>query len=128
PCLPNASIHPSPNTLAAAPGGYKAGSPVVGFAQLHPQGAGASTMSYGNFLVSPKIGESGTTESSHASPVSGVVARAYSWRGHLDAWQTHCTVVPAEHSAIYEFEFPPSSDARIYLDVARKQNSDEGMR
>lgn len=125
-CLPQSSIYPSPNTLAVAPSGYKAGGHVVGFAQLHAQGAGPSTPSYGNFLVSPRIGP-GITESSHASPISNVAARPYSYRARLNAWNTYCTVAPAANSALYRFEFPSSDDARICLDVARKLGRADGM-
>lgn len=126
PCLPNGSIYPSPDTLAASPGGYAPNSTVVGFAQLHPQGSGSSTMSYGNFLISPQTG-AGNTEADHASPISAMTARPYFFRGHLDKWNTDCEIASAENSAIYEFTFPSSTDARLYFDLARKQNSTTGM-
>lgn len=125
-CLPQSSIYPSPDTLAVSPSGYKAGSNVVGFAQLHAQGAGPSTPSYGNFLVSPRLG-AGINESDHASPLYGVIARPYSYRARLTAWNTDCTVVPAANSAIYQFDFPASTDARLSFDVARKLGSTTGM-
>ncbi|MES2659566.1 MAG: GH92 family glycosyl hydrolase [Verrucomicrobiota bacterium] len=125
-CLPQSSIYPSPNTVTAAPSGYKAGSNVIGFAQLHAQGAGASTLSYGNFLVSPRLG-AGINESDHASPISNVTARPYSYRARLTGWNTDCTVAPAANSAIYKFEFPASTDARISFDVARKLGRVDGM-
>lgn len=125
-CLPQSSIYPSPDTLAVAPSGYKAGSSVVGFAQVHASGAGPSTPSYGHFLVSPRLG-AGISESDHASPIANVVARPYSYRANLTAWSTYCTVVPAANSAIYRFEFPSSDDARLSFDVARKLGRPDGM-
>ncbi len=133
-CLPQSSIYPSPNTTGSnasdavvkAPSGYVSGKPVVGFAQLHVQGAGPSTPSYGNFLVSPRLG-AGITETSHASPVSNVTARPYSYRARLNTWNTFCTVVPAANSAIYRFEFPSSDNARISFDVGRKLGRSDGM-
>lgn len=125
-CLPHSSIYPSPNTQAAAAGGFAAGSPVVGFAQLHAPGSGSSTMSFGNFLVSPRLG-AGITEASHASPISNVIARPYSYRGRLTTWSADCQVVPTANCAIYEFDFPSSSDARINFDIARKLNSATGL-
>ncbi|RYD47853.1 MAG: glycoside hydrolase family 92 protein, partial [Verrucomicrobiaceae bacterium] len=83
-------------------------------------------MSFGNFLVSPRLG-AGITEASHASPISNVTARPYSYRGRLNTWNTDCTVVPTANSAIYQFDFPASSDARINFDIARKLNSATGM-
>ncbi len=126
PVLPHASIYPSPNTIAPMPSGYKHGSDVIGFAQLHAQGAGPSTLSFGNFLISPQIGP-GRLDSDHQSPVADMAAKAYSWRGRLEKWGIDCTVVPSERSAIYEFVFPASEDARIYFDVARKLGKSAGM-
>ncbi|MEO5914801.1 MAG: GH92 family glycosyl hydrolase [Luteolibacter sp.] len=125
-CLPQSSIYPSPDTLAVSPSGYKAGSAVVGFAQLHAQGAGASTPSFGNFLVSPRLG-AGINESDHASPVYGVTARPYSYRARLTGWNTDCAVVPTANSTIYQFDFPASTDARLSFDVARKLGRADGM-
>lgn len=127
-CLPFSSIYPSPDTVTAAAGGYSAGSDTVGFAQLHATGAGSSTMSFGNFLVSPRLGaNTATTEAGNASPIANVVARPYSYRGRLTTPGIDCTVVPTANCAIYQFDFPASTDARIYFDVARKLNSATGM-
>ncbi|MFC7337854.1 GH92 family glycosyl hydrolase [Haloferula chungangensis] len=125
-CLPQSSIYPSPDTVAVAPSGYVSGSDVVGFSQLHASGAGASQPSFGNFLISPQLG-AGIDESDHASPIANVEAKPYSYRADLSAWSTGCTVVPAANSAIYEFEFPSSDDARLYFDVARKLGRSDGM-
>jgi len=128
PCLPQSSIYPSPDTVAAAAGGYAAGSDTVGFSQLHATGAGSSTMSFGNFLVSPRIGANSTTqEDNNASPIANVIARPYSYRGRLTTPGIDCTVVPTANCAIYQFDFPASTDARLYFDVARKLNSSTGM-
>jgi|GEM_PF-547730 len=128
PCLPFASIYPSPDTVAAAAGGYSAGSDTVGFSQLHATGSGSSTMSFGNFLVSPRLGaNSSTLEDDNNSPIANVVARPYSYRGRLTTPGIDCTVVPTANCAIYQFDFPASTDARIYFDVARKLNSSTGM-
>ena len=118
PCLPHASIYPSPDTLKSAPSGYVEGKEVVGFSQLHTQGTGG-TPSYGNILVSPRLGP-GITEAEHASPVADVQAACHSYRARLTRWDTRCTVVPAAHSALYRFEFPAGDDARLVFDVARK--------
>jgi putative alpha-1,2-mannosidase len=125
-CLPLSSIYPSPDTQAAAAGGFSPGSPVVGFSQLHATGSGSSTMSFGNVLVSPRLG-AGITEASHASPISNVTARPYSYRGRLSTWSTDCTLVPTANCAIYQFDFPVSTDARINFDIARKLNSTTAM-
>lgn len=127
-CLPQSSVYPSPDTAAATYGGFTPGSDVVGFSQLHATGSGGAAMSFGNFLVSPRLGaNTATTEANHASPVINVVNRPYSYRGRLTTPGIDCTVVPTANCAIYQFDFPASSDARIYFDVARKLNSSTGM-
>jgi predicted alpha-1,2-mannosidase len=125
-CLPLSSIYPSPDTQTAAAGGFSPGSPVVGFSQLHASGSGSSTMSYGNYLVSPRLG-AGINEANHASPISNVTARPYAYRARLNTWNTDCTVVPTANCAIYQFDFPVSSDARLNFDIARKLNSTTAM-
>ena len=128
PCLPQSSIYPSPDTVAAAAGGYSAGSNVVGFSQLHATGSGSSTMSYGNFLVTPRLGANAiTNEDDQGSPVTNVSARPYSYRGRLTTPGVDCTVVPSANAALYQFDFPASSDARLYFDVARKLNQVDAM-
>lgn len=127
PVLPHASIYPSPDTLEPAASGYRHGSPIVGFSQLHASGAGSSTVSFGNFLVSPRIGAA-TEEKEHASEMSEMEARPWAFRGVLDRWKTRCTVVPARRAALYQFEFPADGDARICFDVARKLGKSDGMR
>ncbi|HEY0339586.1 MAG TPA: glycoside hydrolase domain-containing protein, partial [Steroidobacteraceae bacterium] len=125
-CLPQSSIYPSPDTQSVGPGGYIPGSNVVGFSQLHASGAGASTPSFGNFLVSPRLG-AGINESDDASPIENVVAHPYEFGCELSTWSTTCTVAPTANCAIYEFDFPSSTDARLNFDVARKIGSTTGM-
>ncbi|MBB5352874.1 putative alpha-1,2-mannosidase [Haloferula luteola] len=126
PVLPHASVYPSPDTEETAASGYQHGSRVVGFSQLHALGAGSSTVSFGNFLVSPRLGP-GMGEKDHASEVTGMEAKPWAMRTKLERWQTACTVVPARRATLYEFEFPRGEDARIYFDVARKLGKSDGM-
>jgi predicted alpha-1,2-mannosidase len=118
PCLPHASVYPSPNTLKPKTSGFVYGDDVVGFAQLHTQGTGG-TPTYGNFLVSPRLGP-GFKESELASPLADVSAACFGYRARLTRWDTRCTVAPAAHSALYRFEFPANEDARLVFNVARK--------
>ena len=118
PCLPHASVYPSPDTFKPKTSGFVFGDDVVGFSQLHTQGTGG-TPTYGNFLVSPRLGP-GIAEKDHASALADVVAAPFAYRARLTRWDTRCTVVPAAHSALYRFEFPANEDARIVLNVARK--------
>lgn len=118
PCLPHASIYPSPETLDPLPSGYRPDQPIVGFAQLHTQGTGG-TPSYGNFLVTPRRGLA-ITESEHASPKSREEARAYTYRVHLERDHIDAEVVPTLHCALYRFTFPTADDSHLVIDVARK--------
>ncbi len=118
PCLPHASIYPSPETLDATPGGYAGGQPIVGFAQLHTQGTGGNP-SYGNFLITPRLGLA-IAEVEHASPKADEVAKAYGYSVRLTKSDIRVEVVPGRHSALYRFTFPASDEAHINLDVARK--------
>jgi len=125
-CLPQASIYPSPDTSSVGPGGYIPGSNIVGFSQLHASGAGASVPSFGNFLISPRVGN-GITEASDASAVSNIVAHPYEFNCTLTNWNINCALAPTNHCAIYQFAFPASSSAAINIDVARKIGSSTGM-
>lgn len=118
PCLPHASIYPSPDTLAPRPSGYNHKEPIVGFSQLHTQGTGGKP-SYGNFLISPQIGLE-IQESAHASAKGRESAAACRYSVRLEKYGIDCAVVPSVHSALYRFDFPESADASIVLDVARK--------
>jgi predicted alpha-1,2-mannosidase len=120
PCLPNGSIHPSPDTLAPANGGYHRGPnpQIVGFSQLHVQGTGG-TKTYGNFLISPQIGLA-IDEPAHASTVDDEHAAADSYRVRLTKYGIGCEVTPTAHAAIYKFTFPKSTDAHLLIDIARK--------
>ena len=127
-CLPHSSVYPSPDTVTTTYGGFYPGSDVVGFSQLHATGSGGSGYSFGNFLVSPRLGaNTATTEANNASSVVNVVNRPYSYRARLTTPGIDCTVVPTANCAIYQFDFPASTDARIYFDVARKLGSTTGM-
>ena len=117
-CLPHASAYPSPDTLKPQPSGFVYGDAVVGFSQLHTQGTGG-TPTYGNFLVSPRLGP-GVTEAEMASPLADVAATCCAYRAKLVRWDTRCTVVPSAHGALYRFEFPAQEDARLVFNVARK--------
>ena len=118
PCLPHASVYPSPDTLKPKTSGFVYGDDVVGFSQLHTQGTGG-TPTYGNFLISPRLGP-GIKMADHASPLADVSAACHSYRARLTRWDTRCTLVPSAHGALYRFEFPANDDARLVLDIARK--------
>jgi predicted alpha-1,2-mannosidase len=118
PCLPHASIYPSPETLDPSPAGYRPDQAIVGFAQLHTQGTGGNP-SYGNFLITPRRGLA-INEDEHASSKSNEVAKAYAYSVHLNKDDIDAEVVPGRHSALYRFTFPAADDAHIMVDVSRK--------
>jgi len=118
PCLPHASIYPSPDTVEGGPGGYLPGQEVTGFSQLHTQGTGGRP-SYGNILVSPQVGLK-IMEKEHASATTEELAKCYYYKARLAKYDIKCEIVPAKHSALYRFTFPASKDSNIAIDFARK--------
>ena len=118
PCLPHASIYPSPETTLPQPSGYRPGQPIIGFAQLHTQGTGGLP-SYGNFLVSPQTGVE-IDEAKHASPTENEHATATRYDVRLSRYGVDCGVVPSRHGALYQFRFGASRDSTVLIDVARK--------
>lgn len=124
PCLPHASIYPSPETPGASPvpSGYAYECDVVGFSQLHTQGTGG-VPSYGNFLVSPQAGLD-LPELDHASPTADEQARSYAYHVRLTRYGITCGVVPTRHCALCHFTFPASKQSNVLIDVACKIGSD----
>src|SRR5258708_3678789 len=118
PCLPHASIYPSPETLKPKPSGYSSEQPIVGFAQLHTQGTGGNP-SYGNFLVTPQLGLA-ISEAGHASPKMDEIAKAYAYHVHLTKDDIVTDIVPTLHSALYRFQYTAGDQSFLTLDVARK--------
>lgn len=115
PALPNASIHPSPDTLDGGHDGYHRERPIRGFSQLHASGTGWGQ--YGNLLVSPQIGLA-VAPDAHDSPKADERARAYEYEVNLTRYDITASVVPSRHSALYRFTYPNSNDAHLVLDLA----------
>ena len=118
PCLPHASIYPSPDTVVGGTGGFLPGQPVVGFSQLHAQGTGG-VPTYGNILVSPQIGLE-IDEQKHASSLKEIIAKPYGFSCRLAKYDILAELAPGRHSALYRFTFPAAKDANVLIDVARK--------
>ena len=126
PCLPHASIYPSPDSgEPQPPSGYRADGGIAGFSQLHTQGTGG-VPSFGNLLVSPQIGLS-TDEKDHVSSKTDERARAYVYAVTLTRYGIRCECTPSAHAALYKFTFPASTDAHLVLDVARKIASPDSL-
>lgn len=126
PCLPHASVYPSPDTLwphkerpnrGAPTNGFYPDDPCVGFSQLHCQGTGG-TVTYGLFLVSPTTG-SGESEEELASPLTLRETRPYRFRGRLEKWGCEVALAPTAHGAIYTFDFD-SDGGRLVFNAKRK--------
>lgn len=126
PCLPQASVYPSPDTLwpskerpcrGAPENGFYPDDPCVGFSQLHCQGTGG-TPTYGLFLVSPTTG-SGESEEALASPLTLRETHPYRFRGRLEKWGCEVAIAPTAHGAIYTFDFD-SDGGRLVFNALRK--------
>lgn len=126
PCLPQASVYPSPNTLNGNNSGYRYSEKITGFAQLHTQGNGG-VLSYGNFLISPQTGLR-IKESEHASDKENEKATAYCYSVGLKDYNIQCELAPASNSAIYDFTFSESDSAIVLLDVGRKNGGKVGLK
>lgn len=114
PALPNASIHPSPDTPDGAHDGYHPERPIRGFSQLHVSGTGWGQ--YGNFLVSPQIGLS-TVPAEHESPKADEKAEAHQYQVRLTRYDILAELTPSRRSALYRFTFPASEQAHILLNA-----------
>ncbi len=125
PCLPHASVYPSPNTIKGHNGGYAINEKITGFAQLHTQGTGG-LKSYGNFLISPQIGLR-INEADHQSDKEEEEATAFSYKVKLKKYGILCELSPSQNAALYKFTFPASDSAIILIDVARKNGATIGL-
>ncbi|MDR1428604.1 MAG: GH92 family glycosyl hydrolase [Bifidobacteriaceae bacterium] len=127
PTMPNGSIHPSPETLLPANGGYTPGQRVVGFGQLYAQGTGGR-QSYGNFLLSPQTGPLRTVEANHSSAVAEETASADYYSATLSEYGIKAEVAPTDNAAIYRFTYPEASDGSILIDVSRRIGGELALR
>ena len=126
PTLPGASIHPSPETLEKDCGGYLREQPIVGFGQAFTSGAGG-TKCYGNFLLSPALGEVSLSHAERASFAKEETAHCYEYKVTFENG-IKVKVTPAHSAAIYMFKYPAEGDAYLLIDAAHKLDIDACMR
>ena len=112
------TVYPWPGRRSPPPSGYCPGDPVVGFSQLHVQGAGG-TPTYGFFLVTPTAGAA-DDEHSLASPFEVVSARPHMLVGRLVREDIAVRLSATAHGAVYEFTFPEGAAGRVVLNTRRK--------
>lgn len=126
PCMPNGSIHPSPETRNPENGGYRTGEQIVGFGQLYSQGTGGH-QSYGNFLLSPQCGNIAVSEADHASLTSMEKGTANYYCVNLDRYGIFAEITPADNAALYSFTYKTDDGAAV-LDVSRKTGGSVAMK
>ncbi len=119
PTRPNGSIHPSPETKNCENGGYRANQDIVGFGQLYVQGTGG-TKTYGNFMLSPQVGDPIFDENSRASGKANEDANPNYYTVDLTKYDIKAEVTPEEHTALYRFTYPKNDKSGIVLDISRK--------
>jgi predicted alpha-1,2-mannosidase len=125
PCLPHASVYPSPQTLNSYNGGYNVNEKIVGFAQLHAQGT-SGLKPYGNFLLSPQLGLT-LKETDRQSKKEVEFTSAYYYKVRLKKYRILCELIPEHNSALYKLTFPASDSAVVLLDIGRKNGGDLGI-
>lgn len=128
PCVPNGSIHPSPETLEKDTGGYYRNQPIVGFGQAYISGSGGHKC-YGNFLLAPMVDKLTLEDADRASfAKSGTeIAKCYQYSVELENG-IKVKLTPNHDSAIYEIEYPKGKEAFLVLDAARKLDIKACMR
>ncbi|MBR5242048.1 MAG: GH92 family glycosyl hydrolase [Clostridia bacterium] len=128
PTLPAGSIHPSPETLECDNGGYLRNQPIVGFGNAYISGSGGKKC-YGNFLLSPTLGEIELDRERRAvyAKEGSERARCYEYAVELENGIS-VKVTPAHSSAIYSIEYPEGSDASLLIDVAHKLDIDASLK
>ena len=127
PSLPAGSIHPSPETLECDNGGYLRNQPIIGLGNAYISGSGGKKC-YGNFLLSPMLGEIELDRERRASYAKAgkEIARCYEYAVELENGIS-LKVSPAHASAIYSIEYP-ESEAALLIDVAHKLDNDTSMK
>lgn len=120
PCLPNGSIHPSPETLEKDTGGYFRNQPIVGFGQAYISGSGGRKC-YGNFLLAPMVDGIKRRDADRVSFAKNGTefAKCYEYSVELENG-IKVKLTPHHDSAIYEIEYPAGKEASLLLDVGRK--------
>lgn len=115
PTRPNASVCPGPDTYPASYStGYKPDSPIRGFSQIH---GNCGEPKYGNFLISPQIGLN-TALDSHDSGKKNENPTATEYNVTLTKYGIDVSLTPTEHSVLYKFTYPSSSEASLVIDMA----------
>lgn len=126
PSCPSGSIHPSPETLEKDCGGYYRQQPIVGFGHAYTSGSGG-VKCYGNFLLSPFLGEITLDHAKRAAFATEECARCYEYRVTLDNG-IRAKVTPTPNAALHSFVFPAEADAAFLIDAAHKLDIDAAMR
>ncbi len=128
PTLPAGSIHPSPETLQKDCGGYTRNQPIIGFGHAYTSGAGG-TKCFGNFLLSPAVGDIELDHAKRASFAAEGTERSscYEYEVCLENGIA-VKVTPAHNSAIYSFNYPKDKDAVLLIDAAHKLDIDASMK
>lgn len=111
---PNSSVCPCPDTTPQSYStGYLSNAPICGFSHIH---VNAGEPKYGNFLFSPQIGLS-TESNSHCSEKRNERPTAAEYSVTLAKYNIDVSFTPAEHSVIYKFKYPKSTDASFIVDA-----------
>ena len=118
PQRPWGAISPGPDCTPRAwmTDGYDVDLPIVGFSQIHTNGAGGPGH-YGNFLFSPQIGLS-TKQGTHSSEKKDEVTKAGYYAVTLSRYDIRTEITAAHNASIYRITYPGSNDASFVIDMS----------
>jgi putative alpha-1,2-mannosidase len=107
--------NPSPDTLQHDTSGYDSKQPIIGFSQTHVSGTGGASK-YGNFRITPEVGELKTTEL--ASAKKDETASPGYYAVTLTRPDVRVELTASRVVAVHRYTFPKSTASQLLLDVS----------
>src|SRR5258705_2469616 len=105
----------SPYTLQHDTSGYDSKQPIIGFSQTHVSGTGGASK-YGNFRITPEVGELKTTDL--ASAKKDETASPGYYAVTLTRPDVRVELTASRLVAVHRYTFPKSTASHLLLDVS----------
>jgi predicted alpha-1,2-mannosidase len=114
-CLPFSLVRLSPDTLPPqVTSGYSSDKPIIGFSHTHTSGTGGGGR-YGNFLVTPVIGEINLNNRAFERETESARPGYYSVVHKGTAIKSELTATA--RCGVHRYTFPASDSAAIFFDI-----------